>query len=207
LTKLALAVFASGRGSNFSAILQSIENGALHADVRILISNNPEAGALVTASDYGIPVQVINKKDFASRTLFVDAMLSVLERHQVNFIALAGYMKKIPPEVIQKYENRILNIHPALLPSFGGKGMYGHFVHEAILETGCKISGVTVHLVDEHYDRGPIVAQRCVPVKENDNPDTLAARVLKEEHRLFAEALQFFAEERVEIKGRRVVIH
>lgn len=207
MTKLELAVFASGRGSNFSAILKAIENGKLLADVKILISNNGEAGALTTAADHDIPVKVINKKDFSSRSLFVESILSTLEKHHVNFIALAGYMKKIPPEVIQKFESRILNIHPALLPSFGGKGMYGHFVHEAVIDAGCKVSGVTVHLVDDHYDRGPIVAQRCVAVEEGDTPEILAARVLEEEHRLFSEALQLFAEGRVEIRGRRVVLH
>jgi phosphoribosylglycinamide formyltransferase-1 len=112
----------------------------------------------------------------------------------------------ISPVIIKKYRNRILNIHPALLPSFGGKGLYGHYVHEAVIEHGCKVSGVTVHLVDEKYDTGPIVLQKCVPVEEGDTPDMLAARILIQEHIVFAQALQLFAEDRITVKERRVII-
>ena len=133
-------------------------------------------------------------------------MLSVLRQHEVELVVLAGYMKKVPPEVISAYKNRVINIHPALLPSFGGKGMYGHHVHEAVLEYGCKVTGVTVHIVDEVYDHGPVVAQRCVPVEEGDTAKQLAARVLKVEHQLYSESLQLFAEGRVEVTGRKVVI-
>ena len=115
-------------------------------------------------------------------------------------------MKKIPPEIIDVFRNRMVNIHPALLPSFGGKGMYGHHVHEAVLERGCKVTGVTVHVVDEKYDHGAVVAQRCVPVVEGDSADSLAARVLKIEHQIYSETLQLFAEDRVVIEGQRTII-
>jgi phosphoribosylglycinamide formyltransferase-1 len=207
LKRLSIGVFASGRGSNFLAILEAIETGRLQAEVRVLISNNPEAGALETARKRGISAVVIQKREFTSRDAFVQSMVSILQEHNVEYVVLAGYMKRIPPELIHLYKNRMLNIHPALLPSFGGKGMYGPHVHEAVLERGCKVSGVTVHLVDEEYDHGPIVAQRCVPVENGDTPETLAARVLKVEHTLYAQTLQLFAEERVEVKDRRVFIH
>jgi len=206
LKKLQLGVFASGRGSNFESILQAIQGNRLDADVRLLLSNKADAGALSIAHEHGIPTAVVSKASFETRDLFIDGMLSILRQHEVELIVLAGYMKKVPPEVISVFKNRVINIHPALLPSFGGKGMYGHHVHEAVLEYGCKVTGVTVHIVDEVYDHGPVVAQRCVPVEEGDTAEQLAARVLKVEHRLYPESLQFFAEGRVEVAGRKVVI-
>ena len=203
---LQLGVFASGKGSNFSAILRAIDGGGLRADVRVVISNNADAGALETARSRGIPAEVVSSQDSGSRARFVDRLIGVLNRHGVDFIALAGYMKRIPPEVVVDFPGRICNIHPALLPSFGGKGMYGHHVHEAVLEHGCKVTGVTVHLVDEKYDCGPIVMQQCVSVLDDDSPDTLAARVLEVEHSLYPKALALFAEGRVRIEGRRVFI-
>ena len=188
------------------AILQAIEEGRLHAVVECLISNNPDAGALEIAKNKGISTAVIVKSMYGSRDLFIDAMLGCLKEHDVNFVVLAGYMKKIPPEVIAAYKGRLLNIHPALLPSFGGKGMYGHHVHEAVLGHGCKVTGVTVHLVDDEYDHGPIVAQRSVVVEEGDTPEILAARVLKVEHQIYAETLQLFAEDRIEVRGQKTVI-
>jgi formyltetrahydrofolate-dependent phosphoribosylglycinamide formyltransferase len=207
MSKLALGIFASGRGSNFEAILKAIQEKRLDAEIRLLLSNNPDAGAITTANKNNIPTAVLNSRDFSTRTLFVDEMLSILNLHGIQMVVLAGYMKKIPSEIISAYRNRIVNIHPALLPSFGGKGMYGHRVHEAVIEQGCKVTGVTVHIVDEVYDHGPIVAQRCVPVGENDTAETLAARVLKVEHQLYPEALQLFASGGVEIKERRAVVH
>jgi formyltetrahydrofolate-dependent phosphoribosylglycinamide formyltransferase len=206
LKNIRLAVFASGRGSIFSALLEAIDSNRLSAEIPVVISNNPRAGVLETAENRKIDTFVINKKDYASRDEFVAALLDVLRNHGTDMVILAGYMKKIPPEVVGAYKNRILNIHPALLPSFGGQGMYGHFVHEAVLAQGCRVSGVTVHLVDEAYDRGPIVAQRCVPVLEGDTPDTLAARILQIEHQIFAEAIQLFAEGRVSVEAGRVKI-
>jgi len=204
--KLFLGIFASGRGTNFKAIIEAIQNGRLDAEVKVLISNKENAGALSIARDNGIPTSVVSRQNFASRDLFVKTLLSTLEKYGVNFIALAGYMKKIPPEVIAAYRNRILNIHPAILPLFCGKGMYGDRVHRAVLEQGCKVTGVTVHIVDEVYDHGPIVAQQCVPVKEKDTPESLAARVLRVEHEIYAKALQLFAEERVEVREGKAII-
>lgn len=200
MSRLQLGVFASGRGSNFSAILEAVDKNKLDANIRVLISNNRDAGALNTAKARGIPAVVVNRRDFSDRRKFVGALLKTIQNNEVDFIALAGYMKKIPPEIVEAYPNRILNIHPALLPSFGGQGMYGGYVHEAVLKAGCKLSGVTVHLVDNQYDRGPIVAQCAVGIVECEKPEEIAAKVLREEHRLFAEALQLFAEDRVLVR-------
>jgi phosphoribosylglycinamide formyltransferase-1 len=203
---LKLGILASGPGSNFQAIWNSIQAGRLHAQVQVVISNNADAGALDFACTHGLPAVHLARNQYDSKESFVQAFLKMLNDYKVNFIVLAGYMKLLSPEIVSTFRNRIINIHPALLPSFGGKGMYGHFVHEAVLAQGCKMSGVTVHLVNEEYDQGPIVAQQCVPVLEQDTPESLAERVLKVEHVIFSQALQLFAEERVEVVGRRAVI-
>ncbi len=174
--------------------------------MRLLVSNNPDAGALATAKDNGIDALIASRSGFPTRDAFVQTLFTALHGRGVDFIALAGYMKKIPVEIVREYRGRIVNIHPALLPLFGGKGLYGHFVHEAVLARGCRVTGVTVHLVDEEYDRGPILAQRCVPVEPDDTPDTLAERVLRVEHRLYAETLQLFSDERIRLDGGKIEI-
>ncbi len=200
MAELQLGFFASGRGSNVAAILKAIEEGRLNAGPRLIISNNPEAGVLDLAREKGVPAQVVCRPDFPDRNDFVQALSVTLKNHGVDFIVLAGYMKKVPQEIIREYTGRMTNIHPGLLPAFGGRGMYGHHVHQAVLEHGCKVSGVTVHLVDEIYDHGPILAQRCVPVEPDDTSEALAARVLQVEHALYWEVLQAFAEERVMLR-------
>jgi len=130
--------------------------------------------------------------------------LNVLDELRTDLVILAGYMKIVPESVVRAYKNRMLNIHPALLPAFGGQGLYGENVHKAVLDYGCKVSGVTVHLVDAEYDTGAPVMQRCVPVLDDDTPQTLAARILEEEHRIYTDAIRLFADGRIEIKGRRV---
>ncbi|MCI0493941.1 phosphoribosylglycinamide formyltransferase [candidate division KSB1 bacterium] len=203
---LRLAVLASGKGSNFEAILQSINSGKLKATIQVVISNKASAGALEIARNYNIPAVHISAKEFPEQEQFDEKLLAVVCEYQANFIVLAGYLKMLSPEIIRAFKNRILNIHPALLPSFGGKGMYGHHVHQAVLDYGCKVTGVTVHLVDEQYDTGVPVLQRCVPVLDDDDAESLAARVLKVEHQIFTEALQLFADDRIEIIGRSVKI-
>ncbi len=206
MKRLQLGVLASGRGSNFESILKAIEEGRLLADARVLLSNRKSAGALEVAARHGVPALALSRKEFESDEAFDREIIRIFAQHGVNFVVLAGYLRLLTPALVHEFPNRILNIHPALLPAFGGKGMYGHHVHEAVLAHGCKVSGVTVHLVNEHYDAGPIVLQRCVPVAEGDTPEQLAARVLEQEHRVFAEALQLFAEERVFVEGRRVYV-
>jgi phosphoribosylglycinamide formyltransferase-1 len=197
-----LAVFASGSGTNFQAVLDAIEAGDLPASAAVLISNDPDAGATDRAERHDVPTEIAHPgaDDHAER------LLRVLERHDTDFAALAGYLKKIPSDVVRTFRHRMLNIHPALLPAFGGKGYYGMRVHRAVIERGVRWTGATVHLVDEDYDTGPIVLQTPVPVRPHDTPQTLADRVLEVEHRLLPEALRLFAENRVTVKDRRVHI-
>jgi len=201
-----IGIFASGRGSNFIAILRAIEEGRLAARIGVVISNKADAGALLAARAQNIPAYHISPPAYGEQSEddYVAAVRQVLYRHQIDFIALAGYLKKLPAAIVREFRNRIVNIHPALLPSFGGKGMYGIHVHEAVLEAGVKVTGVTVHLVDEEYDHGPIVLQRAVEVNDDDTPETLAERVLQVEHELYPEALQLFAEGRIRVDHGRV---
>lgn len=203
---LRLAIFASGGGSNFQAILDAIGDGSLDAQVVLCVSNVPTAGALERARSHNVPTAVLSPSDYEDEDAYVRDLNELLDTHAATFIALAGYLRKIPATVVEAYRGRMVNIHPALLPAFGGKGMYGRRVHEAVLDYGVQWTGVTVHLVDEHYDTGPIVLQRPVPVRFDDTPETLAARVLRVEHALYPEALQLFAEHRLQIEGRRVRI-
>lgn len=205
--KLNIAVLASGRGSNFQAILEAIEEGKIrNASIVVVISNNSDAGALEIARANNIPALHLSRKHFSSEEEFNKKLLNVLDQYTVNLIALAGYMKKLDPCVIQKYKNRIINIHPALLPAFGGKGMYGMHVHEAVLNYGAKVSGATVHIVDEGYDQGPIVLQQAIEVAEDETPESLAAKILTVEHQLYPEAVRLFAENQITVEGRKVHI-
>jgi phosphoribosylglycinamide formyltransferase-1 len=203
---LNIAVFASGRGSNFQALYHAIKNDAEKVRIVAVISNNSDAGALAAARSFHIPAIHLSQKQYSSNAEFVEAVLRTLESFQVNLIVLAGYMKKIAPEVISKYRNRIINIHPALLPAFGGQGMYGIHVHEAVIASGAKVSGATVHIVDEEFDRGKIILQESVPVEPSDMPETLAERVLKVEHTLLPRAVRLFADNKVEILNNEVHI-
>ena len=205
--RLHISVFASGRGSNFQALLQAIEEKKIpNADIVLVLSNNSDAGALEVARAHNIPAVHLSQKQFATEAEFNRKLLQTLEDHHANFIALAGYMKRIDPALIQRYRNRMINIHPALLPAFGGKGMYGLHVHEAVIASGARITGATVHIVDEQYDHGPIVLQSAVGVEDRDTPETLASRVLEIEHQLYPEAVRLFAEGKINVNGSRVYI-
>lgn len=171
-----LAVAISGRGSNLAALLAALPAGA-PAEVALVLSNQAAAG-LDLARKHGIPTQVLT--DPADGRTWLDALAA----HRVDLVVLAGYLKLVPPAVVERYRGRIVNVHPGLLPGFGGPGMYGRRVHEAVIASGARTSGATVHLVDEVYDRGAVLAQERVPVLPGDTPDTLAARVLEVEHRL-----------------------
>jgi formyltetrahydrofolate-dependent phosphoribosylglycinamide formyltransferase len=172
-----VAVAVSGRGSNLEALLRALGTDA-PAQVVLVLSNRPDAGALGRARAHGVAAEVLPDPADAAD------WLARLERHRIDLVVLAGYLKLVPAPVIARYRHRIVNVHPALLPAFGGPGMYGHHVHEAVLRSGAHESGATVHLVDEVYDRGAILAQARVPVLPGDTPDRLAARVLEVEHRL-----------------------
>ena len=201
-----LALFASGGGTNVQAILDAIEDDRLPAEAVCCISNTGEAGALDRARRHNIPTAVIPPGSYETPAAFGEAILETLSAHDATFVALAGYMVKIPPNVVEAYRGRMTNVHPALLPAFGGQGMYGMNVHEAVLEYGVHWTGVTVHLVDEEYDHGPIVLQEPVPVRAEDTPSELAERVKAVEHELYPEALRLFATDRVRFEGRTAII-
>jgi formyltetrahydrofolate-dependent phosphoribosylglycinamide formyltransferase len=193
-----VAVFASGRGSNLEALFDALE-GRPDAAVVLAASDRADAPALDRARRRGVESVVVGPAD-------APRMLELLVRARVDWIVLAGYLKRVPVEVVRRYRNRILNIHPALLPAHGGKGMYGERVHAAVLKAGEKFSGASVHLVDEEYDRGPVLAREEVPVEPGDTPATLAARVLEVEHRLLPAVVIAAAEGRVRVEGDRAWI-
>lgn len=193
MKKLIIGFLASHNGSNMQAIIDSIKRGELDAVPAVVISNNSNAYALERAKKEGIPAYHLSSKHYPNEEKLDQAILDTLIKHNVNIVCLAGYMKKVGPKVLNYFKNRVLNIHPALLPKYGGKGMYGKFVHEAVLKAGEKQSGCTVHLVDEHYDHGRILGQKIVPVFPDDDVETLAQRVLEQEHKLYPEILQKIA--------------
>lgn len=202
-----LTVFASGGGTNFQSIIDAVESGFLTAEIALLVASRPDAGALNRAARHGIPAEVITPEQFPSEPAYTEALLDLLQRYGTDLIALAGYMKKIPVDVVRAYHNRMLNVHPSLLPAFGGQGMYGRRVHQAVLDYGARWTGATIHIVDEEYDNGPIVLQEPVRVEQDDTAETLARRVLEVEHRLYPEAIRLFAQGLISIKGRHVRIH
>jgi phosphoribosylglycinamide formyltransferase-1 len=203
---LRLAAFASGGGSNVQAVLDAIDASTLDAELALVVTDRPGIGVLDRAARHDVPSIVLPPSDFVDSEAFGAALLEALDTHGVDFVALAGYLKHVPPAVVRAFRHRMLNVHPSLLPAFGGPGFYGRRVHEAALAYGVRWSGATVHLVDEEYDTGPIVLQEPVAVHPDDTPETLAARVLAVEHRLYPEALRLFAAGRVHIDGRQVRI-
>jgi phosphoribosylglycinamide formyltransferase 1 len=184
-----LAVLASGRGSNLQAIIEHFDNLAREriAKVVLVASNRPDSPALLRAATASIDIASFDAADDGS------ALLDLLRRFRVDLVVLAGYLKRIPPQVVREYSGRIINIHPALLPAFGGEGMYGARVHEAVISSGARESGVTVHLVDNEYDRGPVVAQWRVPVEKSDDAESLAAKVLAVEHVVYPRVIEMVA--------------
>ena len=201
-----IAVFASGRGSNFQAILEQIKKGFIPASIELCITNNPEAGIIEIAEANGIPVKIYPPKDYSDSQAFNQAILTALIEAEIDYIILAGYLKLIGRQIVDRYNNKIINIHPALLPSFGGKGMYGHHVHEAVFNRGVKLSGATVHLVNNEYDAGPIVLQKSVSIEDAISDEEIAKRVLKIEHEIFPQAVKLLIEDRLEVNGVRVTI-
>lgn len=179
-----VVVFASGSGTNFQAIIEAVKSGQINARIKGLISDNPDCKALDRAMKNDIETAVIHPADFESTEEFGVALINALGSWKADLIVLAGYLKKIPVSVIRAYENRIINIHPSLLPKFGGKGFYGEKVHQAVLNASEEESGCTVHVVTEEYDKGPILEQQKVPVYTSDDVETLAQRILQQEHYL-----------------------
>lgn len=193
MTLRRLAVFASGGGSNFQAILDAWRAG-LHPLEPVAVLADRSAPVLERAREAGIATALFGRGCWSDEAPRVGEVLDWLQSHQVDIVALAGFLRKIPPALVAAYAGRMVNIHPALLPAFGGPGMYGHHVHEAVWRAGCRVSGATVHLVDEDYDRGPILLQEAVGLSPQDGPAEIAARVLAVEHRLYPQALAMVAQ-------------
>jgi phosphoribosylglycinamide formyltransferase-1 len=198
---LPIGVLLSGGGTNLQAIIDAIERKELSAVIKVVISNRADAYGLERARKHGIPTEVISHKDFPSREVFEAELISTLHSYDVTFVILAGFMRLLSPFFIRAFPQRILNIHPALLPAFPGV----HAQRQA-LERGVRITGATVHFVDEKVDHGPIVIQAAVPVYPDDTEETLNARILAQEHRIYPQAIQLYAEGRVVLQGNRVVI-
>lgn len=200
-----LGVLLSGRGSNLQAVIDAVEAGTLPATIAVVISNKKDAAGLERARKHGVPDVFLDPKPFAgqsdSRDAYDRALLDLLRKHDVELVLLAGYMKIVTPVLVKAYEHRMMNIHPSLLPSFPGLD-----VQKKAIEHGCKIAGCTVHFVTEGVDEGPIIIQAAVPIHETDTPEILAARILEQEHRIYPRAVRLYAEGRLRVEGRRVVV-
>lgn len=196
-----IAVFASGRGSNFAAIIRAIKKGKVKANLALLVSDNPKAGAISKAKRAGLKVALVKREDFASKEDFEAKIIHHLEENKIELIALAGFMRILSPQLVERYQNKIINIHPALLPSFKGS--------QAIKDAfnyGAKVIGVTVHFVDEKMDHGPIILQQAVKVEESDTEASLEAKIHKVEHRLYPQAIQLYVSGKLKIEGRKTKI-
>ncbi len=201
---LRIAVLLSGTGTTLQNLLDRIAGGRLRAEVAVVVSSRPDAFGLERARRAGLPAAVVARKAHADATAFNDALHAALAPHAVDLVVLAGFLSLFQPRA--RYAGRVMNVHPALIPAFCGEGFYGRRVHEAALAAGVKVSGCTVHFADEAYDHGPIILQSCVPVLDDDTPDTLAERIAELERELYPQAIQLFADGRLRIEGQRVRI-
>ena len=199
--ELPLGVLISGNGSNLQAIIDAIEEKQLDAVIRVVVSNREEAFGLVRARKHNIPTEVLDHRKFSSREAYDQALVDILQARQVELVILAGFMRLLSPVFVSSYSNRIMNIHPALLPAFPGL-----HVQRKALEHGARFSGCTVHFVNEGCDEGPIIIQAVVPVFPDDTEESLSARILKEEHRIYPRAIQLYSEGRLRVVGRKVLV-
>jgi phosphoribosylglycinamide formyltransferase-1 len=198
---LAIGVLVSGRGTNLQSIIDAIEAKRINAEIKVVISNKPDAFAIKRAGKHGIPFEVITNEGLASRQAYDAKLVEVLKGYGVKLVVLAGYMRILTPGFIKAFPMRVMNIHPALLPSFPGLN-----VQKKALEYGVRYSGCTVHFVTEEVDTGPIILQAPVPVLDDDGVESLTKRILTEEHRIYPEAIRLFSEGKLEVRGRRVII-
>jgi phosphoribosylglycinamide formyltransferase-1 len=204
IPRIGVLVSGQSRGTNFAAILESIERGDLHAKVALLVSTNGLHGAVAHARDAHIKTLILPPADFESPEDWDHRVCDALYHEGVSVVCLAGYLRRVTPVLLEAFPRRILNVHPSLLPAFGGQGMYGSRVHKAVLEHGCRVSGCTVHFLDDRYDSGPIIAQHCVPVEDDDTPESLGARVQSVEHRIYPQAIEWVLQDQLRTEGRRV---
>jgi phosphoribosylglycinamide formyltransferase-1 len=204
MATIRLGVFLSGNGTTLQNLLDRIADHRLQAQVVLVASNKADAYGLIRAENAGIPTAVVDRKAFATGDEFSRKLFDLCRQHKADLVCLAGFLQLI--HIPNDYQGRVMNIHPALIPSFCGQGYYGHHVHEAVLASGAKITGCTVHFCDNQYDHGPIILQRAVEVSEDDTAESLAARVFNQECEAYPEAIRLFAEGRLQIEGRRVHI-
>lgn len=201
-----IGVLISGNGSNLQSLIDSVEAGEIHADIAVVISNRKAAYGLERARKHGISAEYVSKRDYTSDEDYNTRILDILAEYKVDLLVLAGYLSIISRDVVEAYRNRIVNVHPSLIPAFCGDGFYGERVHRAVLDYGAKVTGATVHFVDEGTDTGPIILQKCVEVMDGDDVDTLSKRVLEVEHELLPKAVKLIVDDKVVIEGRRVKI-
>lgn len=201
-----IGVLISGGGTNLQSIMDGIDQGKINGKIELIISSNKDAFGLERGKNAGIESIYINPREYESEELFNNSLLLEFQKRDIELIILAGYLKKLSKEIISTYTGRIINIHPSLIPSFCGKGFYGKRVHEEVLKYGVKITGATVHFVDENMDTGPIILQKAVVVDEDDTVDSIQKKVLSVEHHILSEAVGLFCEHRLYVDGRLVRI-
>ena len=197
-------MLCSGGGTNLQALIDAVEAGTIDGQIVLVLANASKAYALERARQHGIPAEFVSKKQAGSDEALNDVILERLRAANAELVVLAGYLPIVGKQIVRAYEHRIINIHPALIPSFCGVGMYGHHVHEAVIRAGVKLSGATTHFVDEQVDHGGIIMQRSVPVLEGDDADTLAARVLTVEHQILPESVALYCAGKLRVDGNRV---
>jgi len=202
---LKIGVLASGNGTNLQAIIDKSKNGQIPVRVAVVISDR-NAFALRRARDHNIPAYIVKPGEYDSQREYEQQMVDILKKHGSELVVLSGFMKILSPHFIDSFKGRIINIHPSLIPAFCGKGFYGMKVHEAVIDYGVKITGATVHFVDENVDSGPIIIQKAVAVEDSDTPETIAQKVHEIEHEILPEALKLFAQGKLKVIGRRVFI-
>lgn len=207
MSQVKIGVLVSGGGTNLQALIDNIDNGNIRGEITVVIANRKNAYGLERAKNKGIPSVYIDRKKFENDIDYDREIIRILDEHNVELVVLAGYLKILSEELINKFRNRIINIHPSLIPSFCGKGFYGEKVHKAVLEYGVKITGTTVHFVDYETDSGPIILQYTAVVNDNDTVESLQKRVLDIEHKALTEAVKLFCEGRLNVEGRNVLIN
>jgi len=205
---LNIAVFVSGGGTNLQAIIDNIESGNItNTKIGLVLSNKRDVYALERAKKHNIPARVLTCNEYDNTDYYCNDLIELLESMNIDLIVLAGYLAIIPKRIIDRYPNRIINVHPSLIPAFSGKGYYGLKVHQGVLDRGCKVTGATVHFVDEGTDTGPIILQKAVMVKDNDTPDTLQKRVMEEaEWVILPQAIDLIANDKIRVNERRVMV-
>jgi formyltetrahydrofolate-dependent phosphoribosylglycinamide formyltransferase len=201
-TPYKIAVLISGGGTTLRNLLEKMADGRLTVEIALVVASSPKAGGLRFAREANIPEIVLETKNFADQESYSNAIFDECRRRNVDLVVMGGFLKRLT--IPADFANRVVNIHPGLIPAFCGQGYYGHHVHEAVLEYGAKLSGCTVHFADNEYDHGPVIFQKAVPVEEDDTPDTLAARVFEAECEAYPQALQLLAERRIKLEGRKV---